>query len=448
MVIGAGLSGLETAAGLHRAGADVRIIAGDGVRHRPPWRTTLPGHYEAAPPSWPEVGARSLYWHGVVLRLDDWALRDPVWPSDVVDDLCGMGGRPGLYDLVEAELAQWKGEPLAGSGHDAEGTLASALAGALDRPVRTVPRAVRGEGANPSPYTPLARCRELDLDGALHRRRLATAVQVRRGAVVGVEIENQDTREREAIPCARVVLGAGVMENTRLVAQLLGAHEARFSGLADHLVQGFLVPVPEQTLDLPEGTVFAPAGDDARSNLFLRLRPAYDGQSERVLDVWAMGEQLPGGDSAISFEGLDIHPWKMRIEPGLSALDRMVLAAQRELLSDCWRRVGPMLRLTARPLEFPDFLHAPRLFGTLRGRAQGLSVGAPSTYSWALGSVDHESGTLPLGGRHADEAGRIRIVEGAYVTGPATLPRAGAANPSLTTLALAHRTASTLVSDA
>ncbi|KZS69055.1 hypothetical protein A4G26_07715 [Mycobacterium kansasii] len=63
------------------------------------------------------------------------------------------------------------------------------------------------------------------------------------------------------------------------------------------------------------------------------------------------------------------------------------------------------------------------------------------------GSVDHEAGTPPLGGEHVNPAGRVPPAAGAYVIGPATFPRSGAANPSLTTLTLARHTARTLAAD-
>lgn len=55
----------------------------------------------------------------------------------------------------------------------------------------------------------------------------------------------------------------------------------------------------------------------------------------------------------------------------------------------------------------------------------GLPLGSPATYGWPLGSVDHEAGTLPLGGDLVDEHGGLRTVDGAYVVGPASFPVPG-----------------------
>jgi hypothetical protein len=53
-----------------------------------------------------------------------------------------------------------------------------------------------------------------------------------------------------------------------------------------------------------------------------------------------------------------------------------------------------------------------------------------------LGGEDHEGGTLPLG-TVLDDRHRLAGIAGLYVAGPATFPRMGAANPGLTTMALA-----------
>ena len=69
---------------------------------------------------------------------------------------------------------------------------------------------------------------------------------------------------------------------------------------------------------------------------------------------------------------------------------------------------------------------------------RGMATNQPVTWSNTLGTEDHEGGTLPLGGI-LDDDGEFRSVRGLYAAGPATFPRLGAANPSLTTLALVHR---------
>lgn len=66
----------------------------------------------------------------------------------------------------------------------------------------------------------------------------------------------------------------------------------------------------------------------------------------------------------------------------------------------------------------------------------------------SIGSTHHEAGTLfmgPPGNGITDEEGKCQGIENVYVAGPAIFPTLGSANPSLTALALARRTAHTIV---
>lgn len=66
-----------------------------------------------------------------------------------------------------------------------------------------------------------------------------------------------------------------------------------------------------------------------------------------------------------------------------------------------------------------------------------------------LGNTHHEGGTLWIGDAPAtsitDASGRFHHIENAYVAGPALFPTLGSANPSLTALTLARKTAAAVV---
>src|SRR5439155_1297963 len=66
-----------------------------------------------------------------------------------------------------------------------------------------------------------------------------------------------------------------------------------------------------------------------------------------------------------------------------------------------------------------------------------------------LGTTHHEAGTLWMGASASDSVtdldGRFHHVTNAYVAGPALFPTLGSANPSLTALALARRSAGAIV---
>ncbi len=114
VVVGAGLSGLELAAELLKAGVDDIVVLEAGQKnaldhtnsqldpsesfhfwqtpeldpafHRP-WFSNSPPHYSGVVGLRRGVGGRSLYWRGVTLQIEDWALADPVWPTAIREDL-------------------------------------------------------------------------------------------------------------------------------------------------------------------------------------------------------------------------------------------------------------------------------------------------------------------------------------------------------------------------
>jgi choline dehydrogenase-like flavoprotein len=64
-----------------------------------------------------------------------------------------------------------------------------------------------------------------------------------------------------------------------------------------------------------------------------------------------------------------------------------------------------------------------------------------------LGTTHHEAGT-PAIGAVTDGNGRFLHIENAYAAGPATYPQLGSANPALTAVTLARRTADAIVQGA
>ncbi|MCV7116735.1 FAD-binding protein, partial [Mycobacterium nebraskense] len=248
VVVGAGLSGLECASAIVAGGVDDVLVVETGGAHAGTagaaplrWGSTAPPHY-----SWDGrtsvVGGRSLSWHGVVLRLEAWALADQAWPDPARSALRGQSaGAVGLYDQVERDLADWAGGSLT-PDRRGEGRLAGVLASG-----RAVPQAVRPDGNGGwRAYTPLDRCMHWTAPGErAGRPRLRAGCQVlnvvtRAGRVTGVRVRDMCTGDVEAVATRTVVLAAGTLDNTRLVAQLAGADRPpAFTGLNDHLVQGF-----------------------------------------------------------------------------------------------------------------------------------------------------------------------------------------------------------------
>lgn len=485
IVVGSGLSGLAVASELVAASVrDVLVLeAGTYDRAqpnpslhtwpgRPAWVTVTPPHYlapghtpdprsSANPLSsqWRGVGGRSLDWHGVVLRIEDYALGDTCWPQVTRDKLLGCHGHVGMYEQVEDELARWRvatPEWRAGAQRqdEADDALVQLLTTAAGLTARPVPQAVRYSAAAGVPrrvYTPLDRFLEQSGPSGKTPRIAsglsAVAVLTTRGAASGVLVYNSVLGRCTELHSSTVVLAAGTIENTRLVAQLRPDRQpARYDGLNDHLTQGFVAPIRVDSVPhaLRSGAFVLLARDaERRCNVFARLHGGPAAAGMMLLDVWALGEQIRSPASHVTVTpppGSAHGPWSTAVAASLSDDDVRVLSGERDLLASVWARLAGTFGTKPVPLHFADFLTAPRPFHIVRDEALSSRLPLPLTYAWPLGAGDHEGGTLPLGSL-LDSAGTVSEADGVFVTGPATFPRSGAANPSLTTLALARLTA-------
>lgn len=430
VVVGGGLAGLEAALALRACGVpDVAVVDGAASSRVARWRSTTPPHYPDAAPQHRRLGGRSLAWHGVTVRLEDWALAD--WPVSVATALTD-GADGGLYAETEADLTAWAGWPL-DAPRERDAALLARLRELTGAGWAPVPRAVRGDGRA---YTPLRRWQGHGQGRVVGGA--AVAVVVAGGRARGVQVGAR------RYPAGSVLVTAGTLETTRLVAQARGPTQRRYPGLHDHLVEGLLVRLPPDALPAP---AFArrPADAAGRCALFARTHPDPAGV---LLDLWTMGEQRSSPAGGVVFDRPGAPPWPTRVEAGLGPGDDDVLAAGRAALRAVWQALtrGGGAPVRSAP-QWSAFLAAAHPFPAAREQAAALPVGGAVGYGWPLGSVDHEGGTLPYGGP-LDESGQVRDVPGLWVAGPAAFPRPGAANPSLTTLALARRTARAIAAEA
>ncbi|MEI7033325.1 FAD-dependent oxidoreductase [Streptomyces pratensis] len=387
------------------------------------------------------LGGRSLYWGGVAVPIEPWALDSGAWPSSVVHDLtASWRGGPSLYESVAADVRRWAGDRVP----PAEPPLL--LAG---REFTEAPRAVR-EAADGrwQAYSPLDDWPEgVEIRCDSH----AVAVIVHEGEATGVLVERNG--ERQVINASRVVLAAGTVENSRLVLQALREVDEGASpqviGLADKLAQGFAASfdpaaVPPSLRRLAEsGRLFLSRADgELRSSLFLQGRTNAHGMV--IVDCYCMGEQLPGPAGRVWCEPGTRLPWPTFVAGGLSSVDERLVQDQRRALTHLHEELCREAGWTVGPLGFEDPFGSPDLADRLSAGDAMTAPGRTSTYAFPIGSEQHEAGTLPLGGPLLDEHARVRAVGGVYVTGPAVFPRTGAANPALTILALATRLADQL----
>jgi choline dehydrogenase-like flavoprotein len=479
IIVGAGLAGLEIASELEERGVSDVVILDAGPAHdlrhvncahdsedalrrwlepstdeyfRRPWVSKTPPHYDGLSGVRRRVGGRSLYWYGVVLPIEPWALAPPGWPANIVSDLReSWNGDESLYERVQSRLRNWSGsESLLRPGDPL-----IALGG---YPLRPAPRAVRrcGHGsARWFAYSALDHWRDPE-SGRFHRRsagiRLYPDVEVldivvRDRVARGAMIRRNGDPDAVEIEAPIVVLSAGTLENSRLAVQALtpvgGLREPRLPGLADHIVQGvFLQLKPDRASRLlsvlPPGTYYAPCEDAARSNLFLEVRLMGDAV---LFDLQLTGEQLPSESSWVACEPSRDGAWAVSVEAGTSPEDLEVIAAQQGILQTTFDDLAAAAGVPTTTLEFADYNRPMRdnAFVLPESLPPG-GTGAPVTWCNCLGSEDHEGCTLPLGGL-LDDGHELGAVRGLFAAGPSTFPRLGAANPALTTLALAHRLA-------
>jgi choline dehydrogenase-like flavoprotein len=386
------------------------------------------------------LGGRSLYWHGVSLPIEERALRQG-WPEAAISDLTkSWADSESLYQRATAELITWMdGTPLA-TGRTVR------LAG---RQFTQAPRAVRRSrgGSRWKAYSPIERwsgSAEVYCDCQVNGLILGD------GSMRGVDFTWHGSRRTILAPT--VILAAGTIENSRLAIQALVAagslDEPQLTGLVDKVAQGFVMvcdpwKIPGELRNAARaGVVFMRAGDAAlRSNFFLAARMNNRGLA--VFDCYVLGEQLPGETGRVRCELADGWPWSVRVSCDLGPQDRALVTAQRgelqELHDELRRATGAKSRkLTFEPrFGSPDLSERLCAGDVLSAEAQAL------TYSFPLGSEQHEAGTLPLGGPLLGEDSQFRAVRGLFASGPCTFPRTGAANPVLTILALSARIAAT-----
>ncbi|OAR27668.1 hypothetical protein A8W25_01260 [Streptomyces sp. ERV7] len=488
MVVGGGLAGLELAKVLDSRGiGDVIVLdAGpaDDLRHvntaeppeaalrmwlephsdpsfTRPWTPLTPPHFTLGAGLRRRLGGRSLYWYGVTLPIEPWALTEPWWPAEVIADLReSWRGGESLYTRVERNLAAWRT-----AGSEAAQTELLPVGEIAGLTLRATPAAIRPSALNPDrwyAYSPLDVWRDPDT-GESHRSpervRIYSDTEVlhvhsRNGAVHRVLARCRTSGTQFSVKASHVVLAAGTLENSRLALQTLNEDgsavgEPRLSGLNDHIVQGFFLRLgrlrAEQLLAVSRlGNYFAPC--EPRSNLFYEAVQLPEG--EVLVDVRVSGEQLPSSHSHVEVTPGSQYPWAYRVHAATSADDRSLIAAQRTVLQAVWDDLAVKAGCRGSLLEFGDFDNPLRTNAHVLPEAIGAAVeGEAVTWSSSLGFEDHEGGTLPLG-TVLTEQQELKGVQGLFAAGPAVFPRAGAANPALTTLALSHRLAAHLADSA
>ncbi len=366
------------------------------------------------------MGGRSLYWRGIVLRLEGFALAD--WPRELQQALQdGDPESPGGYAGVERRLTAWSGRPLAAPRNASEISWLRRLRELGLEGATPTPRAARPlDGGFWTAYSPLEEIGSIPVLSSRSLRGLT-------GRIGGFEATLEGPAGMERVSAAAVVLATGALENARLVSWLTGIE--RPYPIVDHHSQGWVCVRPEGSASPgnEEASILLGRDQPHRINRFLEVHRIGE---QTVVDAWTMGEQLPGPTATVRFVS-PAQDLVVSVEP--TAADERILADQRSWLLELSGTLGIPLGGEGSAGGPPDFDAAMKMALA----EPGVAVG----YRCPLGTIDHDACTLPLGGELVDVTGELRQLPGVFVVGPCLFPRAGAANPTLTTLALSAHVA-------
>ena len=488
LVVGAGLSGLQLAKDLVARGAITQVLeAGPnlGLQHiyweyddnhaqklwqllledqsfHQPWISSTPPHYAGTSGLRRRLGGRSLYWHGGILRLEPWALQSTWWPKSIVHDLTeGFNGGPSLYELQEREVVRSGVTP--GTELLVSLLQSAAFARAIPMPLAVQYKQLTEGDIRWAAYSPLDFWRQglerSNSEQAITLPRIICNTEVEsvltdKGRVRGVRVRDNRVGDVHEIFCSCIVLAAGTIENSRLALDVLfsGGHieQPVLPRLTDHLVVGCMykihldhVPAEWNSSQVPS-FVLIPGTESSRFNSFVSITKSRDDDQTIFVDTWTMGEQLPQLENVVYLDSSQPIPRRAYVHAQLSRSDQEMIELMQQTLSSIPKALLGALGPSASILT-PASYASPQLVAHLSDallRTLETSSFTPVQVQFVspLGTVDHEGGTLPFGSIISD-TGEFNSIQGLFAVGPCTFPRMGAANPSLTTLALAKRTA-------
>lgn len=430
------------------------------------------------------LGGRSLYWGGWAPRLTDADLNN--WPKPVATYLQSATHTGDAYERVEKETGVFdKTDYISGALFEALKQKFKNVAGGVASvdAIEDAPLAV--QGAPPASglfsfdkWSSMPILTDAVREAASRpnwQRRLflvprahVTKVQTGNGAVTSIELRVNGQQKTFTVPptCA-VVLASSTIEATRLALEsfprpLMGRN------LMAHLRSNTVVRIHRSAIDptLPKRLETAA--------LFVRGSTP---EGRYHLQVTAAAG--PGGSEDVMF----------RMIPDIDLLDQTLAAQQEDWIVITLRGIGEMQgdrnpnspKQTGQAPSWMDLSNQTDEFGVRRAWVNLVTTQGENTL-WnamdkaaldlanalanndptkikvlaqtrdGLGTTHHEAGTLWMGSNANDSVtnldARFHHVRNAYVAGPAIFPTLGSANPSLTALALARRTAEAIVRNA
>jgi GMC oxidoreductase len=450
------------------------------------------------------VGGRSLFWGGWSPRLTPDDLAN--WPSQIRDYLVGTGGNPGQYDAAEQEIGVVPSTDYV-THATLFGALTTAFNNAKVglpeiQSVGEAPLAVQGaapaSGIFPfdkfssAPFLIDAIRNDVSVNsgqGDRSRRLfLLTRTRVLRLNHTGNQVSSLDLLvngqpQLLTIPpgCA-VILANGTIEATRLALNSLGVGNTQFGSprvgnLMAHLRSNITVRINRTALGLPtpavdlETTALLVRGSALGRRFHLQVTAAAVAGTDPEKNLWSMVPdidqfhnlltQQDPSKIVITLRGIGemedqrsltpdpAHSWidlsnetdgqtrRAFVNLVPSANDRLLWTAMDKATFDL------ATNLVANPADIEYLTGSGFVSNRPLPDANGRGF-----WQDKLGTTHHEAGTLFMGAPDlsiTDLNGKFHMISNAYVVGPAVFPTLGSANPSLTALSLAQRTAAQIV---
>ncbi len=290
-------------------------------------------------------------------------------------------------------------------------------------------------------------------------------------------------------PTCAIVLAAGTVESTRLALDSLGVGSTTFGtsragNLMAHLRSNITVRIKRTALGLPAGapadletTAFLVRGKSGGRQFHFQISAAATGGTNPEKNMW---EQIPDVEFQDHIRAIQDPNWitivlrgigEMVGNPNLSpdpAASWIDLSSEVDEVGRRRAYVNLVKNQSDTQLWFDMDTAALQLAAALAGQPANIEYWNGPVNAWQqnpppvdpqtggfwrdrLGSTHHEAGTLYAGSPGSsvsDTNGKFHGITNAYAAGPAVFPSLGSANPSLTALSLARRTAEAIVAAA
>lgn len=423
------------------------------------------------------LGGRSLYWGGWSPRLTDADLKN--WPQPIATYLQSSTQTGDAYERIEKETGVFdKTDYISGPLFEALKKKFENVAGSVASVdvIEEAPLAVQAAPPASGLFSfdkwssmPILTDAVREAAGRPDwQRRLfivprahVTKLQTTNGAVTSIELRVNGQQKFLTIPptCA-VVLASSTIEATRLALESFPT-QGMGRNLMAHLRSNTVVRIHRSAID--------PALPKRLETAALLVRGSTPNGRYHLQVTAAAG---PGGSEDVMF----------RMIPDIDLLDQTLAAQQEDWIVITLRGIGEMKgdrnpnanKQTGQTPSWIDLSDQTDEFGmrrawvnlvanqedntlwnTMDKAALDLAKAVANNDSTkikvvsqardGLGTTHHEAGTLWMGTNANDSItnldGRFHHITNAYVAGPALFPTLGSANPSLTAIALARRTA-------